>query len=82
MAVLLFAGDEKPNIEVIILVCTGAAATLLWIMLILFIRKLRKVSEVILVSFSQKLRKIIICQDIESPSSLNILADSVLDSTL
>ncbi|XP_030594896.1 vascular endothelial growth factor receptor kdr-like [Archocentrus centrarchus] len=36
-------GDEaKPNIEVIILVCTGAAATFLWIMLILFIRKLRK----------------------------------------
>ncbi|XP_070692696.1 vascular endothelial growth factor receptor kdr-like isoform X2 [Pempheris klunzingeri] len=36
-------GDEgKPNIEVIILVCTGAAATFLWLMLILFIRKLRK----------------------------------------
>uniref|UniRef100_A0A665XCL3 receptor protein-tyrosine kinase n=1 Tax=Echeneis naucrates TaxID=173247 RepID=A0A665XCL3_ECHNA len=36
-------GDEgKPNVEVIILVCTGAAATLLWLMLILFIRKLRK----------------------------------------
>ncbi|XP_026213474.1 vascular endothelial growth factor receptor kdr-like isoform X2 [Anabas testudineus] len=36
-------GDEgKPNIEVIILVSTGAAATFLWIMLILFIRKLRK----------------------------------------
>lgn len=33
---------EKPNIEVIILVCTGAAATFLWLMLILFIRKLRK----------------------------------------
>uniref|UniRef100_H3DHE5 receptor protein-tyrosine kinase n=1 Tax=Tetraodon nigroviridis TaxID=99883 RepID=H3DHE5_TETNG len=36
-------GDEgRPNIEVIILVCTGAAATFLWLMLILFIRKLRK----------------------------------------
>lgn len=40
----LLAGDEgKPSVEVIILVCTGAAATLLWLMLILFIRKLRKV---------------------------------------
>lgn len=40
-----FLGDEgKANIEVIVLVCTGAAATFLWIMLILFIRKLRKVS--------------------------------------
>ncbi|KAG5263347.1 hypothetical protein AALO_G00263860 [Alosa alosa] len=38
-------GDEgKANIEVIVLVCTGAAATFLWIMLILFIRKLRKPS--------------------------------------
>ncbi|XP_054647687.1 vascular endothelial growth factor receptor kdr-like [Dunckerocampus dactyliophorus] len=36
-------GEEgKPNVEVIILVCTGAAATFLWLMLILFIRKLRK----------------------------------------
>ncbi|XP_072293233.1 vascular endothelial growth factor receptor kdr-like isoform X2 [Eucyclogobius newberryi] len=34
--------DSKPNVEVIILVCTGAAATFLWLMLILFIRKLRK----------------------------------------
>lgn len=42
-AVVTVVGDEgKPNIEVIILVCTGAAATLLWLMLILFIRKLRK----------------------------------------
>lgn len=42
-AVVTVLGDEsKPNIEVIILVCTGAAATFLWIMLILFIRKLRK----------------------------------------
>lgn len=38
------SGDEgKANVEVIILVCTGAAATFLWLMLILFIRKLRKV---------------------------------------
>ncbi|XP_077589202.1 vascular endothelial growth factor receptor kdr-like isoform X2 [Stigmatopora nigra] len=36
-------GEEgKPNVEVIILVCTGVAATFLWLMLILFIRKLRK----------------------------------------
>ncbi|XP_011608763.2 vascular endothelial growth factor receptor kdr-like isoform X1 [Takifugu rubripes] len=36
-------GEEgRANIEVIILVCTGAAATFLWLMLILFIRKLRK----------------------------------------
>ncbi|XP_013860694.1 vascular endothelial growth factor receptor kdr-like [Austrofundulus limnaeus] len=42
-AVITVFGDEgKPNIEVIILVCTGAAATFLWIMLIMCIRKLRK----------------------------------------
>ncbi|XP_033993630.1 vascular endothelial growth factor receptor kdr-like [Trematomus bernacchii] len=42
-AVVTVFGDEgKPNVEVIILVCTGAAATFLWLMLILFIRKLRK----------------------------------------
>ncbi|XP_047440846.1 vascular endothelial growth factor receptor kdr-like [Mugil cephalus] len=42
-AVITVLGDEgKPNVEVIILVCTGAAATFLWLMLILFIRKLRK----------------------------------------
>ncbi|XP_029020278.1 vascular endothelial growth factor receptor kdr-like [Betta splendens] len=42
-AVVTVLGDEgKANIEVIILVSTGAAATFLWIMLILFIRKLRK----------------------------------------
>lgn len=42
-AVVTVFGDEgKANIEVIILVCTGAAATFLWLMLILFIRKLRK----------------------------------------
>ncbi|KAH0630915.1 hypothetical protein JD844_004266 [Phrynosoma platyrhinos] len=34
--------EEKPNIEVIILVCTGLAATLFWLLLTLFIRKLRK----------------------------------------
>ncbi|XP_042348714.1 vascular endothelial growth factor receptor kdr-like isoform X2 [Plectropomus leopardus] len=42
-AVVTVLGYEgKPNVEVIILVCTGAAATFLWLMLILFIRKLRK----------------------------------------
>lgn len=42
-AVVTVVGEEgKPNIEVIILVCTAAAATFLWLMLILFIRKLRK----------------------------------------
>ncbi|XP_058505740.1 vascular endothelial growth factor receptor kdr-like [Solea solea] len=42
-AVVTVMGDMgKANIEVIILVCTGAAATFLWLMLILFIRKLRK----------------------------------------
>uniref|UniRef100_A0A8C7XR93 receptor protein-tyrosine kinase n=1 Tax=Oryzias sinensis TaxID=183150 RepID=A0A8C7XR93_9TELE len=40
--VTVLGEDGKPNIEVIILVCTGAAATFLWLMLILFIRKLRK----------------------------------------
>ncbi|KAA0709396.1 Vascular endothelial growth factor receptor kdr-like [Triplophysa tibetana] len=45
-AVITVVGEEgKPNIEVIILVCTGAVATFLWIMLILFIRKLRKPSS-------------------------------------
>ncbi|XP_031159144.1 vascular endothelial growth factor receptor kdr-like isoform X1 [Sander lucioperca] len=45
-AVVTVLGDEgKPNVEVIILVCTGAAATFLWLMLILFIRKLRKQPE-------------------------------------
>lgn len=37
--------EEKSNIEVIILVCTGLAATLFWLLLTLFIRKLRKVRE-------------------------------------
>uniref|UniRef100_A0A7N9ALM5 receptor protein-tyrosine kinase n=1 Tax=Mastacembelus armatus TaxID=205130 RepID=A0A7N9ALM5_9TELE len=40
--VTVLGNEEKPNFEVIILVCTGAAATFLWLMLILFIRKLRK----------------------------------------
>ncbi|KAK7922469.1 hypothetical protein WMY93_009371 [Mugilogobius chulae] len=40
--VTVYDDDSKPNVEVIILVCTGAAATFLWLMLILFIRKLRK----------------------------------------
>ncbi|XP_076877253.1 vascular endothelial growth factor receptor kdr-like [Brachyhypopomus gauderio] len=45
-AVVTVVGEEgRPNVEVIILVCTGAAATFLWIMLILFIRKLRKPSS-------------------------------------
>uniref|UniRef100_A0AAQ5XJ05 receptor protein-tyrosine kinase n=1 Tax=Amphiprion ocellaris TaxID=80972 RepID=A0AAQ5XJ05_AMPOC len=39
----------KPNVEVIILVCTGAAATFLWLMLILFIRKLRKMGPSIII---------------------------------
>uniref|UniRef100_A0A671MA41 receptor protein-tyrosine kinase n=1 Tax=Sinocyclocheilus anshuiensis TaxID=1608454 RepID=A0A671MA41_9TELE len=45
-AVITVVGEDgKPNIEVIILVSTGAVATFLWIMLILFIRKLRKPSS-------------------------------------
>ncbi|XP_063045926.1 vascular endothelial growth factor receptor kdr-like [Engraulis encrasicolus] len=43
--VRVLGDDGKANIEVIVLVCTGAAATFLWIMLILFIRKLRKPSS-------------------------------------
>ncbi|XP_075040509.1 vascular endothelial growth factor receptor kdr-like isoform X2 [Mixophyes fleayi] len=35
-------GEEKSNLEVIILVCTGVAATLFWLLLTLFIRKLKK----------------------------------------
>ncbi|XP_069066777.1 vascular endothelial growth factor receptor kdr-like isoform X2 [Pleurodeles waltl] len=34
--------EEKSNLEVIILVCTGLAATLFWLLLTLFIRKLKK----------------------------------------
>ncbi|XP_028315257.1 vascular endothelial growth factor receptor kdr-like isoform X3 [Gouania willdenowi] len=42
-AVVTVLGEEgKPNVEVLILVCTGVAAMFLWLMLILFIRKLRK----------------------------------------
>ncbi|KAL0974154.1 hypothetical protein UPYG_G00216370 [Umbra pygmaea] len=42
-AVFNVVGDEgKVKIEVIVLVSTGVAATFLWLMLILFIRKLRK----------------------------------------
>ncbi|XP_071773186.1 vascular endothelial growth factor receptor kdr-like [Centroberyx gerrardi] len=42
-AVVTVVGDEgKANIEVIIPLCTLAAATFLWLMFILFIRKLRK----------------------------------------
>lgn len=53
--ILLFPGDEaKPNVEVIILVCTGAAATFLWIMLILFIRKLRKVKDYIMLFLTSR----------------------------
>ncbi|XP_038554737.1 vascular endothelial growth factor receptor kdr-like [Micropterus salmoides] len=40
--VTVLGNEGKPKVEVIILVCTGAAATFLWLMLILFIRKLRK----------------------------------------
>uniref|UniRef100_A0A3B3SZ34 receptor protein-tyrosine kinase n=1 Tax=Paramormyrops kingsleyae TaxID=1676925 RepID=A0A3B3SZ34_9TELE len=45
-AVITVVGDDKPNIEVIILVCTGLAATFLWLMLVIFIRKLKKPSSV------------------------------------
>ncbi|KAM4695991.1 vascular endothelial growth factor receptor kdr-like [Rhinophrynus dorsalis] len=42
-AVITIRGaEEKSNIEVIILVCTGVAATLFWLLLTLFIRKLKK----------------------------------------
>ncbi|KAM9376655.1 vascular endothelial growth factor receptor kdr-like isoform 2-T2 [Pholidichthys leucotaenia] len=34
--------EDKSHVEVIILVCTGFAATFLWLMLLLFIRKQRK----------------------------------------
>ncbi|XP_029442673.1 vascular endothelial growth factor receptor kdr-like, partial [Rhinatrema bivittatum] len=36
--------EEKANIEVIILACTGVAATLFWLFLTLFIRKLKRPS--------------------------------------
>ncbi|XP_069749000.1 vascular endothelial growth factor receptor kdr-like isoform X2 [Narcine bancroftii] len=38
--------EEKSNLELIILVCTGVAATLFWLLLTLFIRKLKKPSTV------------------------------------
>ncbi|KAM9835152.1 vascular endothelial growth factor receptor kdr-like [Syngnathus typhle] len=41
-SVTVLGEEGRPNVEVIILVCTGAVATFLWLMLILFIRKLRK----------------------------------------
>uniref|UniRef100_A0AAY4E811 receptor protein-tyrosine kinase n=1 Tax=Denticeps clupeoides TaxID=299321 RepID=A0AAY4E811_9TELE len=46
-AVISVLGESRslPLLQVIVLVCTGAAATFLWIMLILFIRKLRKPSS-------------------------------------
>ncbi|KAG2464624.1 VGFR4 factor, partial [Polypterus senegalus] len=37
--------EEKSNWEVIILVCTGVAATLFWLLLTLFIRKMKKPSS-------------------------------------
>lgn len=40
--VTVFDDDTKPNVELIILVCTGAVATFLWFMFIMFIRRLRK----------------------------------------
>ncbi|XP_066571220.1 vascular endothelial growth factor receptor kdr-like isoform X2 [Amia ocellicauda] len=43
--ITVLGSEEKPNIEVIILVSTGVAATFLWLMLILFIRKLKKPSS-------------------------------------
>ncbi|XP_078496229.1 vascular endothelial growth factor receptor kdr-like isoform X2 [Lissotriton helveticus] len=40
--VTIEGAEEKSNLEVIILVCTGLAATLFWLLLTLFIRKLKK----------------------------------------
>ncbi|MEE6497133.1 hypothetical protein FKM82_002613 [Ascaphus truei] len=40
--ITILGAEEKSNIEVIILVCTGVAATLFWLLLTLFIRKLKK----------------------------------------
>lgn len=40
--VTVYDDESKPNVELIILVCTGAVATFLWFMFILFIRRLRK----------------------------------------
>ncbi|XP_072126943.1 vascular endothelial growth factor receptor kdr-like [Mobula birostris] len=38
----VLGSEEKSNLELIILVCTGVAATLFWLSLTLFIRKLKK----------------------------------------
>ncbi|XP_032886648.1 vascular endothelial growth factor receptor kdr-like isoform X2 [Amblyraja radiata] len=38
----VLGAEEKSNLELIILVCTGVAATLFWLLLTLFIRKLKK----------------------------------------
>ncbi|KAM8952873.1 vascular endothelial growth factor receptor kdr-like [Pelodytes ibericus] len=40
--ITIHGAEEKSNIEVIILVCTGVAATLFWLLLTLFIRKMKK----------------------------------------
>ncbi|XP_067903456.1 vascular endothelial growth factor receptor kdr-like [Heterodontus francisci] len=42
----VLGSEEKSNLELIILVCTGVAATLFWLLLTLFIRKLKKPSSV------------------------------------
>lgn len=55
LSLFLSEDEEKPNVEVIILVCTGAAAMFLWLMLILFIRKLRKVGR------SNRYRLVLFC---------------------
>ncbi|XP_051877732.1 LOW QUALITY PROTEIN: vascular endothelial growth factor receptor kdr-like [Pristis pectinata] len=38
----VLGSEDKSNLELIILVCTGVAATLFWLLLTLFIRKLKK----------------------------------------
>ncbi|XP_060688486.1 vascular endothelial growth factor receptor kdr-like [Hemiscyllium ocellatum] len=43
--VSVLGSEEKSNLELIILVCTGVAATLFWLLLTLFIRKLKKPSS-------------------------------------
>uniref|UniRef100_UPI00398F02ED vascular endothelial growth factor receptor kdr-like n=1 Tax=Pristiophorus japonicus TaxID=55135 RepID=UPI00398F02ED len=42
----VLGSEEKSKLELIILVCTGVAATLFWLLLTLFIRKLKKPSSV------------------------------------
>ncbi|XP_078067464.1 vascular endothelial growth factor receptor kdr-like [Mustelus asterias] len=44
--IAVLGSEEKSNLELIILVCTGVAATLFWLLLTLFIRKLKKPSSV------------------------------------